>query len=86
MNTLHCALNFMEFNRSSTYELAKEIWEKLKVIVIHEAKNLNKVSLYEICDSPLTYEQEGNQIDEKEKLEVVEKKKSLALKTSLKEE
>ena len=83
---MHCALNLTKFNRISIYESAKEIWDKLKVIAIQEAKNLDKISLDEICDSLFTYEQEGNQIDEEEKLKVVEKKKSLALKTSLKEE
>ena len=70
---MHCALNLMKFNRISTCESAKEIWDKLKVIAIQEAKNLNKVSLYEICGSLFTYKQEVNQIDEEEKLEVVEK-------------
>ena len=36
----------------------------------------------EICGSLPTYEQEVNQIDEKEKKELVEKKKGIALKTS----
>ena len=31
INTLHCALNFTEFNRISTCKMAKEIWDKLKV-------------------------------------------------------
>ena len=31
INTLHCALNSMEFNRISTCKTAKEIWDKLKV-------------------------------------------------------
>ena len=48
----------------------------LKVIAIQEAKNLNKVSLDEICGSLLIYEQEVNEIDEEEKLEVVEKRKA----------
>ena len=34
MNTLHCALNHMEFNRISTCKSTKEIWDKLKVIDI----------------------------------------------------
>ena len=76
----------MEFNRISTCESAKKIWDKLKVIAIQKAKNLNKISLNEICGSLLTYEQEVNQIDEEEKLEVVEKEKGLALKTSSSEE
>ena len=53
------------------------------VVAIREAKDLNKISLDEICDSLLTYEQEINQIDdEEEKKELVEKKKGVALKTS----
>ena len=86
MNTLHCVLTPTEFNRILTCKSTKEIWDKLKVITIQEAKNLNKISLDEICSSLLTYEQEVNQIDEEEKLEVVEKEKGLALKTSSKEE
>ncbi|XVF34128.1 hypothetical protein REPUB_Repub18cG0031300 [Reevesia pubescens] len=31
INTLHCALNLEEFNRISTCNNAKEIWDKLKV-------------------------------------------------------
>ena len=31
INTLHCALNPTQFNRISTYKIAKEIWDKLKV-------------------------------------------------------
>ena len=34
MNTLHCVLNPMEFNRISTCKSTKEIWDKLKVIAI----------------------------------------------------
>ena len=58
----------------------------MKVIAIQEAKNLNKVSLEEIYGSLLTDEQEVNQIYEEEKLEVVEKEKGLALKTSSRED
>ena len=83
MNTLHCALNPTKFNRISTFKLAKEIWYKLKVIAIQEAIILDKISLDEICDSHITFEQEGNQFDEEEKLEVVEKKKKLSLKNKL---
>ena len=46
------------------------------VVAIREAKDLNKISLDEICGSLLTYEQEVNQIDEEEKKELVEKKKA----------
>ena len=42
------------------------------VVTIREAKDLNKISLDEICNSLLTYEQEVNQIDEKENKELVE--------------
>ena len=31
INTLHCSLNAIEFNRISTCKIAKEIWDKLKV-------------------------------------------------------
>ena len=37
------------------------------VVTIREAKDLNKISLDEICGSFLTYEQEVNQIDEEKK-------------------
>ena len=56
------------------------------MISIREAKDLNKISLDEICDSLLTYEQEVNQFDEEVMKEIVEKKKSLALKISSREE
>ena len=56
------------------------------VVAIREAKDLNKISLDEICGSLLTYEQEVNQIDEEEKKELVEKKKGIALKTSSRNE
>ena len=56
MNTLHCALNPIEFNRISTCKSAKDIWDKLKVIAIQEAIILDKISLDETCDSPLSYE------------------------------
>ena len=56
------------------------------VVAIREGKDLNKISLDEICGSLLTYEQEVNQIDEEEKKELVEKKKGIALKTSSRSE
>ena len=56
------------------------------MIAIREAKDLNKISLDEICGSLLTYEQEVNQFEEEEKKKVIEKKKSLALKISSREE
>ena len=56
------------------------------VIAIQETKNLNKISLDEICGFLLTYEQDVNQIDEEEKKEVIEKKKGIALKMSSKDE
>ena len=56
------------------------------MIAIREAKDLNKISLNEICGSLLTYEQKVNQFDEEDKKEMVEKKKSLALKISFREE
>ena len=55
MNTLHCALNLMEFNRISTCKSTKEIWDKLKVTAIQEVIILDKISLDEICSSLLTY-------------------------------
>ena len=51
-------------------------WRSM-VVAIREAKDLNKISLDEICGSLLTYEQEVNQIDEEEKNELVEKKKGI---------
>ena len=148
INTLHCALNPIEFNRISMCKTVKEIWNKLKVthegttqvkeskitllsnqyemfkmlenesitlwfdrytiivnqlnqlgkvisedelvkrllkslpktwrstvVAIREAKDLNKISLDEICGSFLTYEQEVNEIKEEERKEVVDKKK-----------
>ena len=56
------------------------------MVAIRKAKDLNKISLDEICGSLLTYEQEVNQIDEEEKKELVEKKKGVALKTSSRNE
>ena len=60
-------------------------WRSM-VVAIREAKDLNKISLDEICGSLLTYEQEVNQIDEEEKKELVEKKKGIALKISFRNE
>ena len=37
------------------------------VMAIREAKDLNKISLDEICGSLLTYKQEVNQIDEEKR-------------------
>ena len=45
------------------------------MIAIREAKDLNKISLDEICGSLLTYKQEVNQFDEEDKKEMVGKKK-----------
>ena len=59
---------------------------KSTVVAIREAKDLNKISLDEICGSLLTYEQEVNQIDEEEKMEFVEKNKGIALKASSRNE
>ena len=56
------------------------------VVAIRKAKDLNKIFLDEIYGSLLTYEQEVNQIDEEENKELVNKKKSLALKTSSRNE
>ena len=49
------------------------------VVVIREAKYLNKISLDEICGYLFTYKQEMNQMEEKEKKVAVDKKKSLPL-------
>ncbi|XVE98737.1 hypothetical protein REPUB_Repub03eG0133800 [Reevesia pubescens] len=151
--TLHCALNLVEFNRISTCNNAKKIWDKLKVtyegtskvkeskitllshqyemfkmqpgedmtamfdrftnianklkqlgkeipenelvkkllrslpkswkpkvIAIKEAKNLNTISLDEVCGSLLTHEQEMKEDEEEEKKESAAKRKSIALK------
>ena len=59
-------------------------WRSM-VVAIRETKDLNKISLDEICDSLFTYKQEVIQIDKKEKKKVVEKNKGLALKMSSKE-
>ena len=73
-------------------ELVKRLLRSLSktwrstVVAIREAKDLNKIFLDEICGFLLTYEQKVNQIDEKEKNEVVEKKKGIALKMSSKNE
>ena len=56
------------------------------MVAIREAKDLNKISLDEICGSLLTYEREVNQIDEEEKKEVIKKKKGIRLKMSSKDE
>ena len=56
------------------------------VVAIRESKDLNKISLDEICDSLLTYEQEVNQIDEEENKELVKKMKGIALKISSRSE
>ena len=42
INTLHCYLNPIEFNRISTCNIAKEIWDKLKVT--HEGTSQVKES------------------------------------------
>ena len=60
-------------------------WRSI-IVAIRKAKDLNKISLDEIYGSLLTYEQEVNQINEKEKNEVIEKKKGIALKMSSKDE
>ena len=56
------------------------------MVAIKEAKDLNNISLDEISGSLLTYEQEVNQINEEEKKKFVEKKKSIALKASSRNE
>ncbi|XVF14914.1 hypothetical protein REPUB_Repub09cG0102200 [Reevesia pubescens] len=55
---------------------------KPKVIAIKEAKNLNTISLDEVCGSLLTHEQKMKEDEEEEKKENAAKKKSIALKVS----
>ena len=50
------------------------------IVAIKEAKDLNKISLDEICGSLLRYEQDVNQIKKAEKKEIVEKKKRSSFK------
>ena len=52
------------------------------VVAIKKAKDLNKISLDEICGSLFTYEQEVNEMEEEKQTKVVDKKKSLVLKMS----
>ena len=46
------------------------------VVAIREAKDLNKISLDEICGSLLTYKQKVNQIDEEEKKNLQRKRRA----------
>ncbi|XVE95530.1 hypothetical protein REPUB_Repub02eG0105500 [Reevesia pubescens] len=69
-------------------ELVKKLLRSLpkswkpKVIAIKEAKNLNTISLDEVCGSLLTHKQEMKEDEEEEKKENAAKKKSIALKVS----
>ncbi|XVF17123.1 hypothetical protein REPUB_Repub10bG0092200 [Reevesia pubescens] len=56
---------------------------KPKVIAIKEARNLNIISLDEVCGSLLPHEQEMKEDEEKKKKENTTKKKSIVLKVSL---
>ena len=49
INTLHCALNPTEFNRISTCNTAKGIWDKLKVT--HEGTSQVKESKFAILSN-----------------------------------
>ena len=42
INTLHCALNSIEFNRISTCKTAKEIWDKLRSLMKKPPKLKNQ--------------------------------------------
>ncbi|EOY03357.1 Uncharacterized protein TCM_018339 [Theobroma cacao] len=119
INTLHCALTPTEFNKVSSCTIAKQVWEKLRIIhegtsqvkeskialLTHnyemfkmepseditsmfdrEAKDLNIITLDEICGSLLTHELELKEEEEEDRREVKEKKKSIALKASILEE
>ncbi|EOY00257.1 Uncharacterized protein TCM_010085 [Theobroma cacao] len=59
---------------------------KPKVTAILEAKDLNVITLDEICGSLLTHELELKEKEEEDKREAKENKKSIALKASILEE
>ncbi|WRX10302.1 hypothetical protein QQP08_002789 [Theobroma cacao] len=74
------------------YELVKRLlrclpksW-KPKVTTIREAKDLNIITLNEICGSLLTHELEFKEKEEEDRKKAKEKKKSIALKASILEE
>ncbi|WRX21645.1 zinc finger protein [Theobroma cacao] len=60
--------------------------EKPKVTAIREAKDLNVITLDEICGSLLTHELELKEEEKEDKREAKEKKKSIAFKASILEE
>ncbi|EOY31699.1 Uncharacterized protein TCM_038764 [Theobroma cacao] len=74
------------------HELVKRLLRSLpkswkpKVTVIREAKDLNIITLNEICGSLLTHELELKEEEEEDQREAKEKKKSIALKASIIEE
>ncbi|WRX14564.1 hypothetical protein QQP08_007051 [Theobroma cacao] len=159
INTLHCFLTPTEFNKVSTCTIAKQVWDKLRIIhewtsqvkeskivllthnyemfkmepgeditnmldrftnitnklsylgkpipeheivkrllrsllknwkpkvtAIREAKDLNVITLDEICGSLLTHELELKEEKEEDRREVKEKKKNIALKANILEE
>ncbi|WRX24196.1 zinc finger protein [Theobroma cacao] len=96
INTLHYALTPTEFNKVSSCTTAKQVWEKLRIIhegtsqpkvtAIREAKDLNVITLDEICGSLLTHELELKEEEEEDRREAKEKKKSIALKANIFEE
>ncbi|WRX18231.1 hypothetical protein QQP08_010718 [Theobroma cacao] len=74
------------------HELIKRLLRSLpknwkpEVTAIREAKDLNIITLYEICGSFLTHELELKEEEEKDRKEVKKKKKSIALKAIILEE
>ncbi|XVF07469.1 hypothetical protein REPUB_Repub06bG0141700 [Reevesia pubescens] len=68
-------------------ELVKKLLRSLlkswkpKVIAIKEAKNLNIISLDEVCDSLLTHEQEMTEDEEEEKKKNAGKRRSITADT-----
>ncbi|WRX08487.1 zinc finger protein [Theobroma cacao] len=71
------------------HELVKRLLRSLlkswkpKVTAIKEAKDLNIITLDEICGSLLTHELELKEEEEEDQKEVKEKKKSIAIKASI---
>ncbi|EOY17398.1 Uncharacterized protein TCM_036560 [Theobroma cacao] len=63
----------------------RKIW-KPKLTAIREAKDLNVITLDDICGFLLTHELELKEEEEKDKREAKEKKKNIALKVSILEE
>ncbi|WRX12610.1 hypothetical protein QQP08_005097 [Theobroma cacao] len=74
------------------HEIIKKLFRNLsknwksKVTAIREAKDLNVITLDEICGSLLTHELELKEKEEEDKRKAKEKKKSIALKANILEE